>query len=163
MKTLIIVRHAKSSWDNPTLSDFNRPLNDRGLHDAPRMAKRFKEKELIPERLISSPAKRAHDTAIIIAGIIGYPETSIIQNKKLYHAEEDEILDVVQGFPEPDDVIMLFGHNPGLTDFANRLMDIHIDNIPTCGVAASSIAVDRWKEVNWSTAKLLFFDYPKLH
>ena len=161
MKTLILVRHAKSSWSEPGLSDFDRPLNGRGVRDAPRMGKRFKEKEITPDRLVSSTAKRAIDTCKIIAEVIGYPVSSIISNRNLYHAEEDQLLTIVQQLKEPDDVVMLFGHNPGFTDFANRLMNIHIDNIPTCGIVACTLPVDKWDAVSWGCGKLLFFDFPK--
>ncbi|MBX2955581.1 MAG: histidine phosphatase family protein [Cyclobacteriaceae bacterium] len=161
MKTLILVRHAKSSWSEPGLNDFSRPLNERGKRDAPRMGKRFKEKALTPDRLISSSAKRAFDTCIIIAGVIGFPEKNIITDKNLYHADEEQILSIVQDLKEPDDVIMMFGHNPGFTDFANRLMNIHIDNIPTCGMVACALPVDKWSHVNWGSGKLIFFDFPK--
>lgn len=161
MKTLILVRHAKSSWNDPGLNDYDRPLNERGLHDAPRMAKRFKEKEITPDKLVTSSARRAKDTCTIIAGIIGYPATSIISTRVLYHADEDQILAFVKQLDEPDDVIMLFGHNPGFTDFVNRLMNIHIDNIPTCGMVACSLPADAWNNVNWGSGKLLFFEFPK--
>jgi len=161
MKTLILVRHAKSSWNEPGLSDFNRPLNERGKRDAPRMGKRFKEKALTPDRLISSSAKRALDTCTLIASAIEFPERNIIANKNLYHANEDQILSIVHDLIEPDDVIMLFGHNPGFTDFTNRLMNIHIDNIPTCGIIGCTLPVDKWSDIKWGSGKMIFFDFPK--
>ena len=161
MKTLLIVRHAKSSWDNPSLSDFDRPLNDRGHNDAPRMGKRLKEKDLTPDIIISSPANRAFTTSKIIAESIGFPVSSIVTNRNLYHATEDEILDVVHSLNEKTDVVMLFGHNPGLTDFVNSITKSHIDNIPTCGIVACKFKVDRWKDIAWGKGKVLFFDYPK--
>jgi phosphohistidine phosphatase len=97
MKTLIIVRHAKSSWDDPELSDFNRPLNERGQLDAPRMAKRFKEKEITANAMISSPAVRALTTCRVFAGILGFAEERIQQSKELYHAGDEMILKVVRG------------------------------------------------------------------
>lgn len=161
MKTLILVRHAKSNWDNPALSDFDRPLNDRGKKDAPRMGKRLKEKDLTPDVIISSPANRALTTCYMIAEIIGFPVASIKTDRSLYHASEDDLLEVVHNLTETSDLVMLFGHNPGLTDFANSLTHSRIDNIPTCGIVSCTFKVDRWKDILWGKGKVNFFDYPK--
>lgn len=162
MKTLVLLRHAKSSWDNHDLSDFDRPLNERGLRDTPRMGKRFKEKAITPDKLITSPANRALTTCMLFAETIGFPKQNIKTDERLYHAEEEEILDIVQNLKEPDDVVILVGHNPGFTDFVNHLMNIRIDNVPTCGIVACKLPVKQWKEVTWHSGELLFFDYPKL-
>jgi phosphohistidine phosphatase len=161
MKTLILVRHAKSSWDNTALSDFDRPLNDRGERDAPRMAKRFKERELTPGLLLSSPANRALTTAKIVATGINYPAGNIQTDRAIYHADEEELLSIVQRLPDSIDVIMLFGHNPGFTDFANSLTNSRIDNIPTCGMVSCVFDVDSWKQIRWGKGKVDFFDFPK--
>lgn len=164
MKTLIVVRHAKSSWDNPGLSDFKRPLNERGERDAPRMAKRFKEKEITINAMVSSPAIRALTTCRVFAGILGFPESRIQAAKDLYHAGDEMILNVVRGLkdqPVENEVVMIFGHNPGLTGFVNNLVDEEIDNIPTSGVVCCKLKVGRWKEVQWSCGEMEFFDFPK--
>jgi phosphohistidine phosphatase len=161
MKTLILIRHAKSSWDNTALSDFERPLSDRGYRDAPRMAKRLKEKDLAPNLLLASPANRALTTAKIIAEGIDYPVENIQTNRSIYHAGEDELLSIVQHLPDSTDVVMLFGHNPGFTDFANSLTNSRIDNIPTCGIFSCQFDADSWQDVNWGNGKVLFFDFPK--
>jgi phosphohistidine phosphatase len=161
MKTLILIRHAKSSWENFNLSDFDRPLNDRGLRDAPRMGKRLKEKDLAPDLVISSPANRAHTTCTIISEAIGFPAERIQTEKAIYHADEDQLLAIVQQLPDFADQVMLYGHNPGFTDFANRLTESHIDNIPTCGIVACQLNVITWKDVKWGSGKILFYDFPK--
>lgn len=161
MKTLILVRHAKSSWDDPSLSDFDRPLNERGNRDAPRMGKRLNEKGVIPGLMLSSPANRALATCKIIAENIGYPVSSIQTNKNLYHASEEELLMVVRKLPDQVDIVMLFGHNPGLTDFANNLTKSRVDNIPTCGVLCCNFDVEEWSKVTWGKGKVKFFDFPK--
>jgi phosphohistidine phosphatase len=163
MKTLILIRHAKSSWDNFDLSDFDRPLNNRGLRDAPRMGKRLKEKDLAPELVISSPANRALTTCTIISETIGFPTERIQKDKAIYHADEDQLLSIVQNLPDFADQVMLYGHNPGFTDFANHLTKSHIDNIPTCGIVACQLNITTWKEVKWGAGKLLFYDFPKNH
>lgn len=163
MKTLYIIRHAKSSWDAKTLGDIERPLNDRGKRDAPRMGKRLKEKDIHPNLIVSSPAKRAYSTAKRIAKILKYPKDAIKVVDKLYHADEDTMLQIVNKFKDKHDVVILFGHNPGLTEFVNSIMseELDIDNVPTCGVVAFQFQADRWEQVTWGTGKLLFFDYPK--
>jgi phosphohistidine phosphatase len=161
MKTLILVRHAKSSWDDPYLSDFDRPLNSRGQRDAPRMARRLKEKELAPDLLLSSPAVRALTTCEIIANGIGYAEKNIKTDKAIYHASDEALLEIVQQLDDKLDMVMLFGHNPGLTEFVNHLTKSRIDNIPTCGIVAINLPVNHWRELNWKSGKVKFFDFPK--
>ena len=163
MKTLFIIRHAKSSWDASNVDDFDRPLNERGKRDAPRMGKRFKEKDIHPDWMVSSPAKRALSTAKRIAEALKYKKDDIKSDRRLYHADEETILTVVKELKDNRNVVMLFGHNPGLTEFVNSLMDgsQDIDNIPTCGVVAFQFSIEHWTEVDWGKGKMLFFDYPK--
>jgi phosphohistidine phosphatase len=163
MKSLYIVRHAKSSWEDSSQSDFERGLNERGKRDAPRMAKRLKEKEIHPDLMISSHAKRALSTAKRIAEVLNYSKKDIKTDQKLYHADEDTILSVIRSIKDKYNTVMLFGHNPGLTDFVNTFVaeETDIDNVPTCGVVAFNLNVDSWSDVSWASAKMLFFDYPK--
>jgi phosphohistidine phosphatase len=163
VKTLYVIRHAKSSWDATTLGDIERPLNDRGKRDAPRMAKRLKEKDIHPGLMISSPAKRAHATAKKIAKVLKYPKDAIKIEKKLYHGAEDAMLSVLNKLKDKHQSVMMFGHNPGLTDFVNSIMaeELDIDNVPTCGVVAFQFQAERWDQITWGTGKMLFFDYPK--
>lgn len=164
MKNLYVVRHAKSSWDDSSLSDFDRPLNERGKADAPRMGKRLKDKEITPDYLLSSPAKRAYSTAKRIAEALKFPKDNIKTDRKLYHADEEEILDLVRGIPDKYNSVFIFGHNPGLTDFVNTMIHdrkAFIDNVPTCGIAAFNIPVDSWKKLEFGLGELIFFDFPK--
>ena len=163
MKTLYVVRHAKSSWDEPDQADFDRPLNERGKRDAPRMGKRLKEKSILPDLLIASPAKRAWSTARRIGKVLEYPKDKIKVDERLYHADDDRILSVLQEMKDKHESVMYFGHNPGLTDFVNSLMNIErdIDNVPTCGIVAFQFNIDSWKHLTWGIGNLLFFDYPK--
>jgi phosphohistidine phosphatase len=161
MKTLILVRHAKSSWDNPDLKDFDRPLNERGKKDAPKMAARFKEKQITPAILLSSPAKRAIKTCKIFASELKYPETVIHTNPDLYHASENMLLKIVQCMRDDFNEIMIFGHNPGLNDFAEMLTGVFIENIPTCGMIAIQFPFNQWNKTAAGTGKILFFDFPK--
>jgi phosphohistidine phosphatase len=162
-KTLIIVRHAKSSWENEDLSDFERPLNDRGKRDAPRMAKRLKEKRVYPDMMLTSPAQRALATCEIIAEGLGFAKNKIVREKSLYHASASQILQTLQQLRDRDEeeVVMIFGHNPGLTEFANELLHENIDNIPTCGVVGCRLDIDEWKKMKWGCGAMDYFDFPK--
>ncbi|MEQ9422877.1 MAG: histidine phosphatase family protein [Cyclobacteriaceae bacterium] len=159
-KCLYVVRHAKSSWDNPGLRDFDRPLNSRGERDAPRIGQYLKLHEVLPDFLLSSPANRALTTANIIAGEIGY-SGAIQTDRSIYHADEDTLLNAVKKLDNGHQSAMIFGHNPGFTDFVNGLTDAEIDNIPTCGVCKIEFRMETWADVKFGTGKLIFFQYPK--
>jgi phosphohistidine phosphatase len=161
VKRLYIIRHAKSSWEDPLLDDFSRPLNDRGKRDAPRMAKRLKEKKIFPDLMLTSPARRALGTCKRMAEVLNFSEDKIKTERGLYHAEEHQILEVVKAIKDKHDVAMIFGHNPGLTSFVNKIGNQHFDNVPTCGIAAYEFEVEAWKEVDFGKGRLLFYDYPK--
>jgi phosphohistidine phosphatase len=163
MKYLYLIRHAKSSWDDPYQKDIERPLNKRGLRDAPRMGKKLKEKGIHPDLMLTSPAQRALATCKLISDVVGYKPDNISVDKNLYHASEDQILSVVHKLNDKNDRVLIFSHNPGITEFVNALTgDLPItDNIPTCGVVAFEIDVTSWKDVTWKKGKLISFDFPK--
>ncbi|MEQ8241959.1 histidine phosphatase family protein [Fulvivirga sp.] len=161
MKILYLVRHAKSSWDYPNLSDFDRPLSARGERDAPKMGQRLADKSVLPDLIISSPANRALTTCQIIAKSIGYDPKKIKTQQSIYHAGEGTLLKVVKNTEDHVNSLMLFGHNPGFTDFACSLANEEIYNIPTCGIVAIKLDTNDWYEVNFGTGQLEFFDYPK--
>lgn len=161
MKTLLLIRHAKSSWDNITLSDFDRPLNDRGKKEAPQMAERIKDKKMKIDLFISSPAKRAKKTAKIFMKIYGESKNNLLLIPSLYEASVLNFYDAIETIDDKYDNIALFSHNPGITEFASSLTDYKIDNIPTCGVFAVSIQVKKWSEFKNAGKQLLFFDFPK--
>lgn len=163
MKTLYVIRHAKSSWDDMDLNDFERPLNERGKRDAPRMGVRLKMKGVLPDTILSSPAKRAFSTAKRIAKVIGFPKDKIKTDRQLYHAGEETILSLVQTIKNKHNIAFVVGHNPGLTDFVNtlRIDDIEIENIPTSGIVMFEIDIENWEQLQWGTARQAWFDYPK--
>ena len=161
MKTLYIVRHAKSSWNFPELGDIDRPLNERGKRSAPEMGLRLANKGIKPNLLISSPAKRARSTAKKIAKMIQYPKDRIIIEDKFYHGMEEDVIQVIRSTPNNNNGLMIFGHNPGFTELANSLSEANIYNIPTCGIVAISFNTDHWKDIGTTSGKLIFFDYPK--
>jgi phosphohistidine phosphatase len=163
MKYLYLVRHAKSSWDYPELSDFERPLNKRGKRNAPEMGMRLAKRNLTFDAVVSSPANRALTTADTIAGQLGFAKKQIIQDESVYHGSRSELISIIHQFSDHWDTVMLVGHNPGFTDLANYLKapDHHINNVPTCGVVAIEFTTNHWNDIGMHSGKLLFFDYPK--
>lgn len=161
MKKVILVRHAKSSWQTAAQTDFERPLNDRGHRDAPVMAKRLKEKQPMIDAFISSPAKRAFTTAAYFAEAWNLKEKDIIQQPRLYHAPSAVFSDVISQLDDALNTVVIFSHNPGITEFVNNIADVRLDNMPTCAVFAVQIESESWKNLETAEKKFLFFDYPK--
>ncbi len=161
MKTLTLVRHAKSSWHDTDLSDRERPLNKRGLRDAPIMGGRAAEAGIRPSLIISSPAVRAWTTARIFAEELGYPIEFLQREDDIYLASLDKLLEVVASQDAGFNNLMLFGHNPGLTDFANYLSPGLTNNLPTAGVVSVEIDRDDWLLFDRPESKLVIYDYPK--
>lgn len=161
MKTLYLIRHAKSSWKYNHLADIDRPLNNRGKSDAPEMGQRLKSQGIFPDLMVSSPAERALTTCKIIADVLSYSPSKIVIEKAVYHGSESTLLRVVKGFDKKVDVAFLFGHNPGFTDFANQLTSSDIWNIPTCGVFGCSFEVENWSEVKNGKGVEVLYDFPK--
>jgi phosphohistidine phosphatase len=161
MKTLLLIRHAKSDWSTPSLGDFDRPLNERGKRDAPEMAQRLLDQKMKIDAFVSSSAKRAKKTATIFAKAYKRDKDEIIFREELYLATVDLFFDIIKKTPDDYKSIAVFSHNPGITDFANHLTDARIDNIPTCGIFAVSIDTKHWAEFENAPRKFLFADYPK--
>ena len=161
MKTLVIVRHAKSSWDDLSLSDHQRPLSKRGLRDAPVMGARLADWGPPVDRVISSSATRALTTAELVTHEMGLPWDEIQIEDALYHATEEEMLDLINEQEDYLDGLMLFGHNPGMTYLAMNLSTLELDNLPTCGVVVLQFAVDSWSEIGERIATSADLDFPK--
>lgn len=161
MKTLYLLRHAKSSWKDAELSDIDRPLNKRGKEDAPKMGKRLAKLNVLPDFIISSPAKRTFRTASIIAPLLGYTEKNIKIDMRLYGANIQQILEVIQEEMDQHDSIMIVGHNPGLTQLVEYLSSIDVENIPTCGLVQINFKVDQWTQIQEGLGELTLFEYPK--
>lgn len=161
MKQLLLVRHGKSDWDKPGLADIDRPLSERGKRDAPAMAHRLLDKKIKIDAFISSPAKRAAKTAKIFAGEFGKKKDKIVYDDRLYLAEPAAFFEVIAGIDDDRSNVALFSHNNGITDFANLLTDMRVDNIPTAGVFAVKAECDSWRDFRHAKKEFLFFDYPK--
>jgi phosphohistidine phosphatase len=161
MKRLTLVRHAKSSWKDPELADFDRPLSKRGKQDAPLMGERLAGLNLRPELIISSPAKRARKTAKLIARELELPDDRLILETEIYEAEPEILLKTVRGLDDRWAHVLLVGHNPGLTELGNLLADCGIENIPTCGALCLDFDAEAWKSLGDQSGTLVFYDYPK--
>lgn len=161
MKTVLLVRHAKSSWDDFNIPDFDRPLNGRGKKNAPEMAQRLLDKDVAIDAFLSSPAKRARRTAKFFAKAYGKKKEDIILIENLYDPSEDAFTHAIAGAPAHSNAIAIFSHNPGITDYANKLTEVKIDNIPTCGVFAVSAPVNDWPSFGAAKKEFVFFDFPK--
>ena len=161
MKTLTVVRHAKSSWKDPYLADRERPLNKRGNRDAPVMGQRIQAHAIRPSLIVSSPATRAWTTAKIVAREIAYPLEFLQRDDRLYHASRARILEVIADQDAGFNSLMIVGHNPGLTDFANFLSPGLTGNVPTAGVVSVEIDRDDWNLAGQLRTRLVVYDYPK--
>jgi len=161
MKTIYFVRHAKSSWADPGLRDFDRPLNKRGIRDAPFMATLIKSKGAKPGLLISSPAKRALTTATFFARDLGIDPDDIQKEAGIYEAMPESILNIACRLPDEVDEVFIFGHNPAFTSLANFFSQDLIDNVPTCGVFKVVAGIEHWKDLSVDNARLTAFHYPK--
>jgi len=161
LKNLYLTRHAKSSWGNPGLSDIDRPLNGRGKKTAPLMGKLIVDRGENPELLISSPANRAFSTAKEFAKEMGCAETNIIVNRAIYGAGAQQLLNLVQDVDDLYNSIMLFGHNPTFTSFCNMLSGENILNIVTCGVVRIDFEFSSWKNIDFNSGRMIYYEYPK--
>ncbi len=161
MKRLFIVRHAKSSWDYPHLTDFERPLNKRGIRDLPDMADRFKQLHLDVDCLISSPANRALATAQGFASAIGIPYPQIKLEERFFHASHHTIKEVLSKLDNKLKSVTVFGHNPGLTYLINDLSDFYLDNLPTCAICGIDFEFNTWSDILYNKGKQFYYDFPK--
>jgi len=160
-KLLIIVRHAKSSWRHPGLTDHDRPLNPRGLRDAPRMAARLAARPPAPDRIVTSSAVRAQTTARAFADLFGLDPGALEVRRELYGAGSEEVLETVRELDDRDGSVILVGHNPTFTELGNGLSAERIGHLPTCGVVTFGLASKRWARADWGRFELIEFDFPK--
>lgn len=161
MKTLLLARHAKSSWDHDVGSDFERPLNTRGMCDAPTMAGRLKARDnSYPDHLLSSSAARAIATARLLATGLDY-QPPIEQTTDLYEATSSRILQTVAGLDEQHRIVLLVGHNPGISAVCNELCFRANIAMPSGAIACLDLNIERWCDRYPDCADLRWFDYPK--
>jgi phosphohistidine phosphatase len=162
VKRLILVRHAKSDWSLPDQEDWDRPLNARGQRDAPEMARRLRGRRLRPDLILTSPAVRALATATIMARAMRIAPSLLRPEERLYLAAPEDMLAVLRELGGTSRQLMVVGHNPGITEFANRLSaGDTIDNMPTCAVFTASFGITGWDRLDWGRGADAEFDYPR--
>ncbi|MFP4556357.1 MAG: SixA phosphatase family protein [Bacteroidales bacterium] len=162
-RTLFILRHAKSSWDDASKTDFDRPLNNRGVKDADIMATALADKLINIDLILSSTANRAASTARIFAHALNLPEGKLKFDDSIYSAHEGDIENIVHDLPDELTQVMIVGHNPTLTYYANHYYPEHISNLPTSGIVKLEFNANSWKEISKKNRASCFFDYPKNH
>jgi phosphohistidine phosphatase len=163
-RTVVMIRHAKSSWANPLQSDFDRPLNERGKKDAPVMGERLKNQHLIPDLIIASAAKRTRQTAKSIATAVGYDIAKIKWEEKLYHCIPSVFEELIFELNDDLKTIFIVAHNPGITEFVNQMSpDFSIDNMPTCAIAGAYVDAEEWSGYSTSKKTVFLFQYPGKH
>ncbi len=163
MKRLYVIRHAKSSWSDPSLGDFERTLNKRGKRDAPLMGARMKKDGARPDMIVSSPAKRAMKTSRAIAKALGFPAGKITKETAVYEASLQDLVGVVRELPDDCGEVILVGHNPGFSDLAGYLASDASIYMPTCAVCCIDLEVESWGDVSGGLGRMVSYDYPKKH
>ncbi|MFD1468540.1 SixA phosphatase family protein [Hymenobacter caeli] len=161
MKTLYLLRHAKSSWSFDDLTDQERPLNDRGRDDAPRMGQALARRGIVLDALVSSSAVRALSTAVLVARELKFPHEKITVEPAIYRADADALVALVQALPAAADAVLLVGHNPTITDAANALSPTSFNELPTAAVVCLRFSTDTWEAASRANAEFYFYDYPK--
>jgi len=162
MKKLYLVRHAKSSWEEPGVSDIERPLLDKGIYKTQKIIHYLNERAIKIDLMISSPAVRAFQTAILIAHGIGYPEDKIRVERKIYDGYYDRILDLIYETPDEINSLMLFGHNPTITHLANLFLHPGIELLPTTGTVCISFDTEKWQSIPSVEPVSEFIIFPKM-
>ncbi len=161
MKVLYLCRHAKSSWADGGMDDFDRPLNERGLRNAPHMAEAFKGRGEPLDLIVSSPAMRAKITAGFFKAAMSIRDQAYREDRSIYHADRSTLQRIVNDLPNGADRVMLFGHMPGFGQLVDHLTDSGISALPTCGLVRIDLTVDDWSLVTKASGTLVWFDYPK--
>jgi phosphohistidine phosphatase len=162
MKTLFLIRHAKSCWADMGIDDFDRPLNERGKKDAPEMAARLLKRNIPVDAFVSSTANRARKTCAAFMEAFHIPKEKRILKEELYLAPPQGFLDIIKKLDDKIEHVAIFAHNSGITDFANSLTKVKVDNMPTCAVFAVKVNTNKWADFEKAEKEFLFFDFPKL-
>ncbi len=163
MKTLYLIRHAKSDWDNSLITDLERPLSERGYTNAGLMSRLLNDKKIMPDSIISSPAIRAISTALIFSKNLNYDPNQISIKRELYDTSVKHYLSVIKSIDDTHESAMLFGHNPIISDTVDALIKALPMEFPTCAIAGIHFTVNSWNEIKNKSGELFLFDYPKHH
>ncbi len=161
MKTLILIRHAKSDWGFEGLEDIDRPLNERGYRDAETMRHFLVNKIPKIDHILASPAVRTYATAAMFARKYGYDAKDINLQVGIYHSPMPNYLEAIHQLSDAHEVVLVFGHNPGITDLCCHISDHEFENVATCGIVALQFDIENWQSVTEHSGALLFYEFPK--
>jgi len=161
MRTIYLIRHAKSSWGDEDLDDFERPLNDRGRNDAPEMGRRLKHAGVKPGIILSSPALRAISTARRIAEILNFNSQEILLESKLYEASEKDIIHCISKQDDACVSMLVIGHNPGMHLLCKKFGAIDLEDFPTCAIGGFRFDCDHWKDIGKLKGSMFYHDFPR--
>jgi phosphohistidine phosphatase len=162
MKQIIFVRHAKSDWGNEFLKDIDRPLNDQGYTDAYFLSNWFLKNQKSPDLILSSPATRALNTALIFSRSLEFDMSNFYLTEEIYESSVDTLIELIKKQDDSKNRLMLFGHNPAITNISNQLAeDLFFDNVPTCGMVALHFSISSWRELSPKKGVLDFYQFPK--
>jgi len=161
MKSLYLIRHAKSDWGNESLKDVFRPLNARGYNDAHTMSMRLKDLSIFPDIIISSPAIRAFSTALIFSNNLGYSAAAIVLEPLLYESNSQKYFDIVSKINNSNSIVFLFAHNPTISEMAQKLNPDFKDELSTCAILSITKKANNWKDFSNAETKKWFHDFPK--
>lgn len=161
-RSLTLIRHAKSSWQQDSLPDIERPLNERGVRDAPFMARLMKEEHPAPDCIISSPARRAYHTALEYAKVFDQPENEIRVDERIYEASVSHLMDVINAIDNDCVRVLMFGHNPGFS-YLTEYLTGEIVHMPTNGVVTIEMELETWEHCGNGCGSIVFHDFPKQH
>jgi phosphohistidine phosphatase len=163
MKILTLIRHAKSSWADPELADFDRPLNHRGQRDLPGLVQRMQRQGPRPDQLHYSPALRTRLTAEPLKDAFNLHDDEVLCSPTLYEADASTLLDVLRRLPDSVNHTMLVGHNPGLLELVEQLCPEAPERLPTGAIIQLQLMISHWSALQCGCARKLWLDYPKLH
>lgn len=161
MRDLLVIRHGKSSRDDPALADHERPLAQRGREAAPAMGARLRDRASLPDRIVSSDAVRARDTAAAVAAGAGLDVGVVLLEPRLYTADAGEVLGVVRRLDDAHACVAIVGHNPALHELVHHVSDLRLDKLPTAAVVHLRFPVAAWRDVEPGAAEVVDYDYPK--
>ena len=159
-KVLHVVRHAKSSWDYDGTADIDRTLKSKGIRSAYETARKLKLSNLIPQKILSSPANRALHTAVIFARVFEYPLADLKMTNVLYESSALKIADMIKNLDDDCKSVMIFGHNPDFTDLVNRFLITPVDNMPTAGAVTLKFNVSKWADISREALEKHIFNFP---
>lgn len=161
MKTIYIVRHAKSSWEYEGIQDIDRPLKKRGIKDAYLVAKKLKEQIQKPDAFVSSCANRALHTGIIFCNVLNFPMANMRVSKSLYSFSDGYLIKTIKALDDAYDSAIIFSHDHGINDFVNTFGNVPIPHVPTCGVIGIKFDTQHWKNIK--NGKTVLQEFPKHH